>query len=232
MAPDIAMFDNLGGMVMGLLTGLFYLVIGGALVALVWWYKTQVAGFPYKVILEERRGRDLLTTITGGRFEEINDKDGGKQLVFKIKGFPHELQQINYSHVQADNSIRIYRAGQNEFRPAEIKVDENTVGWKPLVDPSWERSWADAVERVVRMRSEHNWLKEYAWVIPLGVCIVLMLVVALAVLDGMSKVTEALTATANAFKSAAAAQASPEVQKASSDKPPVIFALAGVGDGG
>jgi len=222
------MLGDLGGMFGALVTGIFYLLLIVGAIGGAWYYKKNVSGYPYKVTLEERRGNHVVTSIHKGRFEE-KEGEMGKKLVFKMAGFPQDIQQIDYSHIQPDNSIRIYRAGQNEFRPVLVSVSEEDIGFAPLVDPSWERSWADTVERVVRMRSEHNWLKEYAWVAPLGVCLIFMMVVAVAVLDGMSKATAALTDTANAWRGATAAQvaASSPSTPSSLEKPPVIFALVG-----
>ena len=238
MAVEADLIGQLGGMVSSIIWGGFFLLIGGAVIGAIWYFKTQVVGFPYKVTLEERRGEHIVTSIHAGRFEEEPTEKGGKRTVFRIKGFKHSLPMINFAHIQPDNSIRIYRAGQSEFRPLLVslkdkrnekgEIKDTEIGWIPLVDPSWERSWADTVERIVIMRAENDWLKEFAWVVPLGVCIVFMMVVVIATLDGLNKVIDAMSTLAGsiqAHNTANVQQVAPA--STSSDVPPVIFSVVG-----
>ena len=234
MAVEAELLGQLGSMGSTLVYGLFFVLVGGGVIAAIWYFKTQVVGFPYKVTLEERRGDQLVTSIHSGRFEEETTEKGGKRKVFVIKGFKYSLPMINFAHIQPDNSIRIYRAGQSEFRPMLVNVKDKIaeedgekrteIGWKPLVDPSWERAWADTVERVVIMRAEHDWLKEYAWVVPLGVMIIFMLIVVVATLNGLNEVVSEmknLASSMHSMNTAPATTSSPKTEQG----PPVIFAV-------
>lgn len=223
MAAETELVGQLGGIAGTLVWGGFFLLVGGGIIAAIWYFKTQVAGYPYKVILEELRGRDVLTSLHRGRFEKVTT-DEGERLVFMIKGFPQKLQQIDFSHIQSDNSIRLYRAGQNEFRPVKIDATSEGIGWLPLIDPSWERAHIATIERMVRMKADNNLLERYAWIVPLGVCLIFMLIVVVATLNGLNEVIAAMSGLASSLQAVNAQTAStaPAVIK---DTAPVIFSL-------